>query len=255
MKCGAQRASTTRFCAQCQKRRTLKFAIGSVIAVEAAMASLFLATHPGFGGFGAWRSSGPVHIEDVAAADGAPAARGATGEIVQGNGVQVTARPHNGAAGWLFYNTADVAGDLVRHARLVSNPPVTANGAPLADGVTAGTLELAASAHSGRSVTVSFPLIRSACDRKACSVHAIFDETQPMNFSFSDQSNDQSTVLRLHEYDRFMQRMAVSHDLTIVAALGAARAAVLNFSVDGYSKTQSAQLHLKSARVVMVASN
>lgn len=247
-KCGGQRPNSASICPSCQRKRNMKSAIGLVVVAEIALGFWFAASHPG-------RVSLANLFEGRPASQGAASSAPAPGST--GSGVQLASQTSSSGPGWYFYSAPDETGAAVRHARLVSTPPAPASAQtmPQAEGIIAGTLDLSDSGPHARAVTVSFPRIKTACDRKLCAVRAIFDETQPMNFSFSDVSDDLSTILRLHEYDRFVQRLSVSHDLTIIAALGAGHAAILNFGVDGFTKAQSAQLHLRSVKLVALAMN
>ena len=145
-------------------------------------------------------------------------------------------------AGWRYYNTQDsVVGDVTRHARLISNSPTNPSGDPRYAGVSTGTLELASSGRYGRVVTISFPRAKTACEANPCEVRAIFDATQPMVFSYTDASSGRSTMLMLKDYDRFTQRLAVAHDLTVVAALGTEHDHILTFDVDGFRRMAMAR--------------
>jgi hypothetical protein len=107
-------------------------------------------------------------------------------------------------------------------------------------GVTAARLDLTRSA-SGKSVTISFAKVKESCAKGQCSVAASFDETQPENFAFTDQSDAQKTILKLADYDEFEQHLAVSHDLTVVASLGNGKPSVMRFTVAGYDSASLTQ--------------
>ncbi len=149
--------------------------------------------------------------------------------------------PLGQGAGWLYFNTRDATvGDVTRHAQLQSETPVPLLRDTQMSGMVSGMIELVSSLQSGRAVNVSFPRVKPACGAKTCEVRAIFDETQPMVFTYTDVSAGGSTVLMLHDYDRFVQRLAVSHDLTLIASLGTKHDPVMAFSVAGYQKIETA---------------
>jgi hypothetical protein len=93
----------------------------------------------------------------------------------------------------------------------------------------------------GRVVQLSFPHVQTGCEANPCEVRAIFDQTQPMVLGYTDASSDNKTVLMLKDYDHFTQRLAVAHDLTMVAALGTAHDHVLRFDVAGYRRLEIAR--------------
>ena len=138
------------------------------------------------------------------------------------------------ASGWTAFDTHDaVLGTITHHATLASATPREDAKDPDLHGITAGTLELTNSVTEGKSVTLSFAKVKSDCQSSHCRVRASFDETQPEAFACDDKSAA-TTVLQLADYDRFTQRLAVSHDLTLVAELGTRHPTVLRFTVAGY---------------------
>ena len=212
--CGAALFGSSRSCGACRRKKILKRGIGAFIVAELAMAVFFMVVQP---------STHGAAMAVQTAQEAAPLKLPTT-------------------SGWLYYDTQDnLVGDVTHHARLISNSPINPSGDKHLAGVASGTLELSASEHYGRVVTISFPHVKPACEANPCEVRAIFDATQPMVFAYTDASSDRSTVLMLKDYDRFAQRLAVAHDLTLVASLGTAHDPILTFDVAGYRRLAMAR--------------
>lgn len=146
------------------------------------------------------------------------------------------------SSAWKWFDAPGAApGQSVHHATLLSESPRTDGLDPSLQGVTAGTLDVARSQGGENSVTISFPKVKQRCGTGQCTVSASFDETNPVGYAYTDLSNAEKTVLKLNEYDRFAQRLAVSHDLTVIASLGNGHPNVLRFTVSGYDSAALTQ--------------
>jgi len=204
--CGAIPYPGTRLCQRCKRKRFFKGLAATFIVCELLAAGAFLLM--------------PQHKPTVV------------------RDAQIDAPPvkvADGITGWLYYDTQDsMIGDVTHHARLLSNAPRNPTNDPHLKGVAAGKLELSSSKTYGRHVMITFGKIKTACDANPCQVRVMFDETQPEVFPYTDASDDHDTVLMLGDYDRFAQRLAVAHDLTLVASLGTQHDSVLTFTVAGY---------------------
>ncbi len=247
--CGGALRGASNTCGACNRKRMMKVGIGVFIAAEVAMAGLFIAAQPHPQLSAGQRaltqqSVGQQSVNQQAASDPV----GTQQAVLRG-----PQAPLHQGAGWLYYNTHDAAlGEVTRHAQIESENPAPPVLATRASGMVRGVLELVSSLHSGRAVSVSFPRVKPSCGAKTCEVRAIFDETQPMVFAYTDvtpaaapggssgTAAGTSTVLMLHDYDRFAQRLAVSHDLTLIASLGTKHDPVMAFNVSGYQKIETA---------------
>ncbi len=208
--CGGALFGGSRLCQGCRRKKTLKTFIGVFIACEMAMAGFFMVVQPAL-----HRShANVVYAEPIRAP-----------------------KPVRVGSGWIYYDTQDsVVGDVTHHARLISDSPSNPSGDKRLAGVSSGTLELSSSEHYGRAIRLTFPKVKTACEANPCEVRAIFDQTQPMVLPYIDGSDPQSTVLMLRDYDRFTQRLAVAHDLTMVASLGTDHDHIISFDVAGYRR-------------------
>jgi hypothetical protein len=208
-RCGAIPYSTFSLCRRCRRRSTAKTAIAVVIAAEAVFAAgVFLLPHT---------TTNPPAPLALAAALPSTAAAG----------------------GWNAFDTHDaVRNELTHHTTLSSLTPRDDARSPDLQGLTAATLEIVTSRTGGKSVTFSFVKsatpAASARAAQRCAIRAAFDETQPINFVCQDKSVETSAVLQLTDFDRFTQRLAVSHDLTVIADVGAKHPSVMRFTVAGY---------------------
>jgi len=197
-------------CKRCVRKMWVKTGIGGVIAMEMVVAAAY-----------AYYRTQPQHpsvvVEDTASYTPPPVLA------------------PNGPTGWLYYETKDsLLGDVTHHARLLSNKPLGyADAKPVAGAVT-GTLELADSARYGRTVVLSLPLLKAACDANPCSLRASFDLSEPEVFPFQDISDDRHRILAIGDYDRFTKRLARAHDMTVTASLGTDQDTMVSFTVSGY---------------------
>jgi hypothetical protein len=206
-RCGATPYGTGRLCQRCRRRGAVKTAATVFLVAESIfLAALFLAPR-----------------------DAAPR----SASMPHANSALPVALAVN--SGWKSFYSHDERFDVpVRHAVLASNAPNSDGIAPWSTGLTSGTLELTSSQYRGNIATVSFGKVKIDCQAVKCSLTASFDQTQPEAFAYQDLSDRTSTVLKVQDYDRFAQRLAVSHDLTLVATLGKGHANVLRFTVSGY---------------------
>lgn len=146
------------------------------------------------------------------------------------------------SSAWKWYDEpGPTPGQSVHHATLISASARTDGLDPSLQGVTTGTLDLAHSQAGEKSVTISFAKVKEVCDAGQCSVRASFDQTNPLTYAYTDASTPQKTVLKLHDYDSFTQRLSVSHDLTVIASLGNGHPSVMRFTVSGYDSAALTQ--------------
>jgi hypothetical protein len=211
--CGKGRDRDGRLCRRCVRTRTLKVALAFIVLGEvSAAAYVFFAPKKA--------------------------------DVVVENNALPPPRVTNGGAGWFYYDTTDtLLGDTTHHARLISNRARLDGAKAAVPGASSGMLELATSSHYGQSVVVTFPTVKTSCAAGGCGVKAFFDETQPESFPLQDVVSDKNTTLMLGDYDRFTQRLQVSHDLTVIASLGTKQDVILDFTVQGY------RMALRSVRV------
>ncbi len=208
--CGGALFGGNRLCQACRRKKTTKTFIGAFIFCEVAMAGFFMVIQPALH----HQSAGVALQDSLRPPDPIP-----TG------------------SGWIYYDTQDsVVGDVTHHARLISDSPSNPSGDRRLAGVANGTLELSSSERYGRVISLTFPKAKTACEANPCEVRAIFDQTQPMVLPYTDASDPRTTVLMLHDYDRFTQRLAVAHDLTVVASLGTEHDHIISFDVAGYRR-------------------
>ena len=218
--CGGPPEPASKLCRYCRRKRRAKTIAALFIGAELACLGVYLALP---------KDKPQLVVADTELSLPSPA-------------------PIHAATGWLYFDTQDRAlGDVTHHARLLSNAPSNPSGDVHLSGVTSGKLELAASRTYGKRVVVTFPKVKTACEANPCELRAIFDNTQPERFPYVDGSDDQTTMLEVGDYDRFTQRLSVSHDLTLVASLGTPQDSILTFTVAGYQMAANGTLVIQLA--------
>jgi hypothetical protein len=210
--CGATPYGTGRLCRSCRRRGMVKAAAITFMVAEGGFLAALAVTHV---------ELPKMPVQQAQADIPAPVAVAAN-------------------TGWKSFDTQDSANGVMHHAMLQSSAPTVDGKDPYLQGITVGTLELTSSKADGKAVTISFAKVNEECAKHRCSLSASFDETQTEKFAYVDMSDQSNTVLKLADYDRFTQRLSVSHDLTLLASLNGGRPSVLRFTVAGYD---TAALH------------
>jgi hypothetical protein len=214
-RCGATPYGTGSICVSCRRRGFVKTAVITILLAE----GVFLATLA-------------IMPRNALNASAAPVA-GETASLQA---------PTTVAPGWTSFNTeGDTSGDITHHAVLASDVPSADGKDVYSQGLTTGTMEVTSGQGDARSIVIRFAKQKVDCGKQHCGVRASFDETQPEDYAFADLSDDHATVLKVTDYDRFTQHLSVSHDLTLVARLGAGQPSVLRFTVAGYDSAAATQ--------------
>ena len=215
-----------RYCRRCLRGQRLKLLFGTLAFAQLGVAAFII----------------------MRSADAARMVHSEGGHII-------TVATANNQTGWVYYDVTDpLIEDVTHHARLIANTPQAPKNAPATPGATGGTLEISASRHYGRAVTITFPLVKQACGANVCALNIIFDKQPPTSTEYHDVSDARTTTIMLTDPSAFLNALANAHDLTVVASLGTDKDTVLIFGVAGFRMKLAALIRqIRAAELGWVA--